>query len=100
MIIGIALVVDELHKGQRLVYRYPESVPSSVVNAQEQLLKFQTDQGGTPPGAVARLGESHWVEGRASQTALPEGVETIRASATTVTCRPRRTTLATPNGMS
>ncbi|WP_230974868.1 NHL repeat-containing protein [Brevundimonas vitis] len=48
----------------------------------EQLLKFQTDQGGTPPDAVARLGESHWVEGRASQTALPEGVETIRASAT------------------
>ena len=33
MIIGIALVVDELHKGQRLVYRYPESVPSSVLNS-------------------------------------------------------------------
>ena len=43
MIIGIALVVDELHKGQRLVYRYPESVPSSVLNAQEQLLKFHRD---------------------------------------------------------
>ncbi|MDZ4363400.1 S1C family serine protease, partial [Brevundimonas sp.] len=48
----------------------------------EQLLKFQTDQGGTPPGAVVRLGETHWVEGRVSQTGLPEGVETIRASAT------------------
>jgi len=35
--------VDELHKGQRLVYRYPESVPSSVLNAQEQLLKFHRD---------------------------------------------------------
>lgn len=28
MILGIALVVDELHKGQRLVFRYPESVPT------------------------------------------------------------------------
>jgi len=33
MIIGIALVVDELHKGQRLVCRYPEVVPSSVLNS-------------------------------------------------------------------
>ena len=43
MIIGIALVVDELHKGQRLVYRYPESVPSSVLNSTEGLLKFHRD---------------------------------------------------------
>ena len=43
MIIGIALVVDELHKGQRLVYRYPESVPSSVLNSTEGLLKFHQD---------------------------------------------------------
>jgi len=27
MILGIALVVDELHKGQRLAFRYPESLP-------------------------------------------------------------------------
>ena len=27
MIIGIALIVDELHKGQRLVYKYPDHIP-------------------------------------------------------------------------
>ena len=46
-----------------------------------QLLKFQTDTGGAPPDAVARPGETHWVDGRAGQTALPPGVETVRASA-------------------
>lgn len=46
-----------------------------------QLLKFQSDTGGAPPAAVARPGETHWVEGRAGQTALPPGVETVRASA-------------------
>lgn len=46
-----------------------------------QLLKFQTDIGGVPPEAVARPGETHWVDGRAGQTALPPGVETVRASA-------------------
>ncbi|MDP3802531.1 transcriptional regulator [Brevundimonas sp.] len=46
-----------------------------------QLLKFQTDLGGAPPAAVARPGETQWVEGRAGQTALPPGVETVRASA-------------------
>jgi hypothetical protein len=30
MIIGVALVVDELHKGQRLVFRYPGSLPSHI----------------------------------------------------------------------
>lgn len=48
----------------------------------QQLLKFQTDLGGTPPAAVARPGETHFVDGRALQTALPGGIETIRASAT------------------
>ena len=33
MIIGVALVVDELHKGHRLVFRYPEATPSSVLFA-------------------------------------------------------------------
>ena len=46
-----------------------------------QLLKFQSDTGGAPPDAVARPGETHWVEGRAAQTALPPGIETVRASA-------------------
>ena len=27
MILGLSLVIDELHKGQRLVFRYPESNP-------------------------------------------------------------------------
>lgn len=47
-----------------------------------QLLKFQTDTGGTADAASARVGETFWVDGRASQTALPEGVKAIRASAT------------------
>ena len=47
-----------------------------------QLLKFQTDIGGTPPPAEARIGETRWVDGRASQTKLPDGIDTVRASAT------------------
>lgn len=47
-----------------------------------QLLKFQSDVVGAPPPAVARPGETQWVAGRAGQTALPPGVDTVRASAT------------------
>ncbi|HYF21848.1 MAG TPA: transcriptional regulator [Caulobacteraceae bacterium] len=49
----------------------------------QQLLKFQTDlNGGTaPPAASARLGESHWVDGRAFQTTLGPEVGTVRATA-------------------
>lgn len=47
-----------------------------------QMLKFQTDTGGTAPPTAAGVGETQWVDGRASQTDLPEGVETVRASAT------------------
>jgi hypothetical protein len=35
MIIGVALVVDDIRKGQRLAFRYPESVPSFVINTGE-----------------------------------------------------------------
>jgi hypothetical protein len=47
-----------------------------------QMLKFQSDTGGDAPPPIAGVGETQWVAGRASQTALPEGVETVRASAT------------------
>ena len=48
-----------------------------------QMLKFQSDTGGSAPAPTGGgVGETQWVEGRASQTALPEGVETVRASAT------------------
>ncbi|GAA0643071.1 transcriptional regulator [Brevundimonas lenta] len=47
-----------------------------------QVLKFQSDTGGAAPPPVAGVGETQWVDGRASQTALPDGVETVRASAT------------------
>jgi len=57
-------------------------VQSAGTTGGEQLLKFQTDTGGTAPAAVSRPGETQWVEGRQSQTALPAGVETVRASAT------------------
>ncbi|MES2835396.1 MAG: transcriptional regulator [Pseudomonadota bacterium] len=55
---------------------------TQAVGAGNQLLKFQTDTGGTADAASARIGETFWVDGRASQTALPEGVKAIRASAT------------------
>ena len=42
----------------------------------KQVLKFTADA----PGA-ARIGETQWVDGRQSQTALPEGVDAVRASA-------------------
>lgn len=48
----------------------------------QQVLKFQSDTGGGAPDAVARPGETFWVDGRAGQTSLPPGVETVRASAT------------------
>lgn len=47
-----------------------------------QLLKFQSDTGGGAPAPIPGVGETQWVQGRASQTALPDGVETVRASAT------------------
>ncbi|MBL0968263.1 MAG: transcriptional regulator [Brevundimonas sp.] len=48
-----------------------------------QMLKFQSDTGGTAQAPTrAGVGETQWVDGRVSQTALPEGVETVRASAT------------------
>ena len=42
----------------------------------KQVLKFSADT----PGA-ARIGETQWVDGRQSQTALPQGVDAVRASA-------------------
>jgi hypothetical protein len=51
-------------------------------NGAHEVLKFQSDTGGTIPAGAAGVGESQWVDGRQSQTALPEGVETVRASAT------------------
>lgn len=55
-------------------------VQASGTAGGHQLLKFQTD--GSAPAATARVGETQWVEGRASQSSLPPGVETVRASAT------------------
>lgn len=45
-----------------------------------ELLKFQSDGGGAPEPVDVGL-QTGWVAGRASQTALPKGVETVRASA-------------------
>ncbi|WP_420479661.1 transcriptional regulator [Brevundimonas sp. FT23028] len=57
-------------------------VQSSGTAGGLQMLKFQSDTGGAAPAPVAGVGETQWVDGRASQTALPDGVETVRASAT------------------
>ena len=45
-----------------------------------ELLKFQMD-GGAAPEPPQPVGQTGWVAGRAAQTALPKGVETVRASA-------------------
>jgi hypothetical protein len=57
-------------------------VQEAGVTGGAQLLKFQSDSGGVPPPAAPRIGETHWVDGRAGQAALPDGVEAVRASAT------------------
>lgn len=49
--------------------------------AGHQLLKFRSDGGAAPAPAAGGVGETHWVEDRLSQDSLPEGVETVRASA-------------------
>lgn len=36
MILGVSLVVNELNKGQRLIFRYPESIPTYVVSNKQQ----------------------------------------------------------------
>jgi len=46
-----------------------------------QLLKFQSDGGDATAPTGGGIGENLWVEGRVSQTNLPEGVTAIRASA-------------------
>ena len=46
-----------------------------------QLLKFQSDGGTAAAPTAGGVGETHWVEGRLSQDALPDGVKDVRASA-------------------
>ncbi|MCS6627157.1 hypothetical protein N0B44_30045 [Roseibacterium beibuensis] len=46
-----------------------------------QLLKFQSDVGTAAQPVGGGVGETHWVDGRLSQEALPAGVENVRASA-------------------
>lgn len=47
-----------------------------------EVLKFQADTATAATAASARVGETQWVDGRVSQTPLPEGIKTVRASAT------------------
>lgn len=47
-----------------------------------EVLKFQADTAIAATEASARAGETQWVDGRVSQTPLPEGIKTVRASAT------------------
>lgn len=55
-------------------------VQASGSGGGNELLKFQSD-GGAAPEPLQPFGQTGWVAGRASQTALPKGVETVRASA-------------------
>jgi hypothetical protein len=56
-------------------------VQAAGTGAGSQLLKFQSDGGTAPVPTGGRLGETRWVDGRLSQNALPDGVQTVRASA-------------------
>ncbi|HEV2082483.1 MAG TPA: transcriptional regulator [Brevundimonas sp.] len=58
-------------------------VQASGKGGLHEVLKFQSDQGGGAPATSARVGETQWVDGRVSQTALPEGYSAVRASAAT-----------------
>ncbi len=49
MIVGVALVVDELRKGERLIMRYPPSMSSTSTST--------TSGGGSVEGAGADSGE-------------------------------------------
>lgn len=55
-------------------------VQASGAAGANELLKFQSD-GGAAPESVETGVQTGWVAGRVSQTALPKGVETVRASA-------------------
>lgn len=55
-------------------------VQASGTAGRSELLKFQSD-GGTSPEPPEVIGQIGWVAGRASQSALPKGVESVRASA-------------------
>ena len=56
-------------------------VQSAGTQGATQLLKFQSDGGTAASPAGGGIGETHWVDGRLSQDALPAGVENVRASA-------------------
>lgn len=56
-------------------------VQSAGTAGVSQLLKFQSDGGGAPTPTAGGVGETHWVEGRLAQDALPAGVTDVRASA-------------------
>ena len=55
MIIGIALVVDDLRKGPKLVCRYPTSVPSTALNGSEDLNIFHNEYLSISPENFAKF---------------------------------------------
>ena len=55
MIIGVSLVVDDLQKGQKLVYRYPEAPPASIVESKSPLMKYYNDYLCFAPDNFAKL---------------------------------------------
>ncbi|MGZ9098259.1 MAG: transcriptional regulator [Brevundimonas sp.] len=55
-------------------------VQAAGAAGRSELLKFQSD-GGAAPEPVQTGVQTGWVAGRAAQTALPKGVEAVRASA-------------------
>ena len=56
MILNITLIVDEMHKGHRLVYRYPTQCPTSVLGGQEREWEhFNTQIASIDPEQFSKL---------------------------------------------
>ena len=56
MIIGVSLVVDDLQKGQKLVFRYPEALPSVILDsANDALIGLYMDYLNFKPDNFAKL---------------------------------------------
>ncbi len=56
-------------------------VQSAGADGANQLLKFQSNGGSAAAPSGGNIGETQWADGRLSQDRLPEGVQSVRASA-------------------
>ena len=55
MILSVTLIVDELHKGHRLVYRYPMECPVALAHIKEDWQYFYNQVSAITPDQFAKL---------------------------------------------